>query len=80
MSKPVTLPGLRDGLYCDCTKCHAEFLAEETERDRLLLAEAKRRMNLIEPPYAPYVVKPNHVHLRPMGSSDPWTYDEEMEL
>jgi hypothetical protein len=71
------LPGLRDGLYCDCSKCAADFLAEEAERDRLLLLEANRIATQVEPEYR---VKLNGVYLRHIGSTDVWHDDEKLEF
>lgn len=79
MSKPVMLPGLRHGFLCGCSHCIVEDMELEAEKDRLLLIEAKRAALFTEPPYASYVTKPNHVHLRPMGDTNLWN-DEETEF
>lgn len=79
ISKPVTLPGLRHGYLCGCPGCAVEDLELEAEKDRLLLLEKKRLALLTEPPYAPYVVKPNRVSIRPMGEGNLWN-DDELEF
>lgn len=77
--KPVMLPGLRHGFLCGCSTCVLEDLELEAEKDRLLLLEAKKVALFTEPPYAPYVRKPNHLHIRPMGEGNLWN-DDELEF
>lgn len=77
-AKPVMLPGLCNG-RCQCPHCVVEDLELEAKQDRLVLAAARPDPTLIEPPYASYVTKPNHVHLRPMGDVNLWN-DEELEF